>query len=114
MMRRYIEYQELLGRFFKAYFLYSKVKYGRKRHTERRLGELIAYKSVMRLYWPLLSKRGRVHSDRVMQRFEQLEEKVRTLPDSSLKKVLLETLMEMDPRRIDEEEKIKRFKNVKK
>lgn len=94
-----MEFEELLAAFFMAYFYYGKIKYGSREYSEARLGSMTAYKSVMQLYKPFLLKRERVLRDQIVQRFIYLQEKAEALADDEFKRVFLETLAKVDPRR---------------
>ena len=98
-MKRYLEHHELQALFFRAYFLYGKVKYGSSGYSDKRLGAMTAYKSIMQLYRPFVVLEHRVRTDAVMERFDYLESKAKALRDDGFKRAFLKTLKREDPRR---------------
>ena len=95
-MKRYLEVQEIQAHFFICYFLYGKVKFGSKGYSEKRLGEMTAYKSVMGMYGRYIRVGQRVKSDLVLKDFEYLRYKAIELPDDGFKKEFLSVFEQLD------------------
>ena len=98
-MKRYLEHHEIRALFFRAYFMYGKVKYGSSGHSDKRLGSMTAYKSIMQLYRPFVLLEQRVKTDVIIERFEYLENKAEALTDDGFKRAFLKILHQEDPRR---------------
>jgi len=95
-MKRYLEVQEIQAHFFICYFLYGKVKYGSKGYSEKRLGKMSAYKSVMGLYGRYIRVGQRIQSDLVLKDFDYLRNQALALPDDGFKKAFLSVLEQLD------------------
>jgi len=92
-MKRYLEPDQIKGRFFLLYFLYGKVKYGTRGSDMERLGRMSAYKAMMNLYRTLAIGEGRVLQIRIDTDVESLCNLARTtLPSGEFQNTFLSTI----------------------
>ena len=95
-MKRYLEVKEIQAHFFITYFLYGKIKYGSRGYSEKRLGEMSAYKSVMSLYGRYIRVGQRIPIELLLKDFNHLHLQTTKLTDDEFKKAFLSVFRELD------------------